>query len=161
MELIEAEVTAAGGATVRTAGENVQVAAPGDLAAARTAILVAANDIVRELEKDYPVFTHMTPSYGSYKGCITVKGIITVTSTAEVTPCPYIDFSLGNLRETPLKEVLARGMRNPWLGLHRPDCLIGEDPKFIRIHTEKTKGVTHLPLPWGQGFSDNDSLLDD
>jgi len=118
-------------------------------------------DIVRELEKDYPVFTHMTPSYGSYKGCITVKGIITVTSTAEVTPCPYIDFSLGNLRETPLKEVLARGMRNPWLGPHRPDCLIGEDPKFIRIHTEKTKGVTHLPLPWGQGFSDNDSLLDD
>ncbi len=103
----------------------------------------------------------MTPSYGSYKGCITVKGIITVTSTAEVTPCPYIDFSLGNLRETPLKEVLARGMRNPWLGPHRPDCLIGEDPKFIRIHTEKTKGVTHLPLPWGQGFSDNDSLLDD
>lgn len=118
-------------------------------------------DIVRELEKEYPVFTHMTPSYGSYKGCITVKGIITVTSAAEVTPCPYIDFSLGNLRETPLKEILARGMRNPWLGPHRPDCLIGEDPKFIKIHTEKTKGVTHLPLPWGRGFSDNDSLLED
>ena len=118
-------------------------------------------DIVRELEKDYPVFTHMTPSYGSFKGCITVKGIITVTSTAEVTPCPYIDFSLGNLRETPLKEILARGMRNPWLGPHRPDCLIGEDSKFIKIHTEKTKGVTHLPLPWGQGFSDHNSLLED
>jgi MoaA/NifB/PqqE/SkfB family radical SAM enzyme len=118
-------------------------------------------DIVRELEKDYPVFTHMTPSYGSFKGCITVKGIITVTSTGEVTPCPYIDFSLGNLRQTPLKEILARGMRNPWLGPHRPDCLIGEDPKFIRIHTEKTRGVTHLPLPWGQGFSDDDSLHHD
>ncbi len=48
MELIEAEVTAAGGATVRTARENVQVAAPGDLAAARAAVLGAANDIVRE-----------------------------------------------------------------------------------------------------------------
>jgi MoaA/NifB/PqqE/SkfB family radical SAM enzyme len=116
-------------------------------------------DIVREMEKEYSVFTHMTPSYGSFKGCITVKGIITVTSTAEVTPCPYIDFSLGNLRETSLKEVLARGMRNPWLGPHRPDCLIGEDPKFIKIHTEKTAGAVHLPLPWGQGFSDNDSLL--
>lgn len=115
-------------------------------------------DIVRELEKQYSVFTHMTPSYGSFKGCITVKGIITVTSTFEVTPCPYIDFSLGNLRETPLKEVLARGMRNPWLGPYRPDCLIGEDPKFIKIHMEKTKGVPFLPVPWGQGFSDDDSL---
>lgn len=117
-------------------------------------------DIVRELEKDYNVFTHMTPSYGSFKGCITVKGIITITSTAEVTPCPYIDFSLGNLRETSLKEILARGMRNPWLGPHRPDCIIGEDPKFIRIHTEKTHGAKFLPLPWGQGFSDQDSLFD-
>jgi MoaA/NifB/PqqE/SkfB family radical SAM enzyme len=115
-------------------------------------------DIVRELEKTYNVFTHMTPSYGSYKGCITVKGIITVTSAAEVTPCPYIDFSLGNLRQTSLKEILDRGMRNPWLGPHRPDCLIGEDPKFIQIHTEKTRGVALLPVPWGQGFSDADSL---
>jgi MoaA/NifB/PqqE/SkfB family radical SAM enzyme len=59
-------------------------------------------DIVRELEKTYSVFTHMTPTYGSFKGCITVKGIITVTSTNEITPCPYIDFSLGNLRENSL-----------------------------------------------------------
>ena len=117
-------------------------------------------DVLRELEKDYNVFTHMTPTYGSFKGCITVKGIITVTSTFEVTPCPYIDMSLGNLYETPLKEILARGMRNPWLGPYRPDCIIGEDPKFIKLHTEKTAGYTHLPIPWGQGFSDADSLTD-
>jgi len=89
-----------------------------------------------------------------------VKGIITVTSTFEVTPCPYIDFSLGNMRETPLKEILARGMRNPWLGPYRPDCIIGEDRKFIQLHAERTKGVTQLPVPWGQGFSDADSLSD-
>ena len=116
-------------------------------------------DTVRELEKKYKVFTHMTPSYGSFKGCITVKGIITITSTNEVTPCPYIDFSLGNLRETSLKEVLARGMRNPWLGPHRPDCLIGEDPSFIKLHQDRTKGVTHLPLPYGKGFSEDDKLF--
>lgn len=118
-------------------------------------------DLLREFEKEYKVFTHMTPSYGSFKGCITVKGIITVTSSSEVTPCPYIDFSLGNLRETPLKEIIDRGMRNPWLGPYRPDCLIGEDPKFIKIHTEKTKGATQLPLRWGVGFSDADTLSDD
>lgn len=118
-------------------------------------------DQLRELEKKYKVFTHMTPSYGSFKGCITVKGIITVTSTLEVTPCPYIDFSLGNLRETSLKEVLARGMRHPWLGPYRPDCIIGEDPQFIRIHSEKTRGATHLPLPWGKGFSETDRLTEE
>ncbi len=118
-------------------------------------------DMLRELEKKYKVFTHMTPSYGSFKGCITVKGIITVTSTMEVTPCPYIDFSLGNLRETSLKDILARGMRNPWMGPYRPDCLIGEDPEFILIHTEKTRGAELLPLPWGQGFSDDDRLADE
>ena len=115
-------------------------------------------DILRELEKSYNVFSHMTPSYGSFKGCITVKGIITITSTNEVTPCPYIDFSIGNLRETGLKEILDRSMRNAWLGPHRPDCLIGEDPKFIEMHNRKTAGATHLPLPWGEGFSDEDSL---
>ncbi len=117
-------------------------------------------DALRELEKHYNVFSHMTPSYGSFKGCITVKGIITVTSTMEVTPCPYIDMSLGNLRETSLKEILERGMRNPWLGPYRPDCIIGEDPKFIKLHTEKTIGVSQLPVPWGQGFSDQNSLTD-
>lgn len=117
-------------------------------------------DILRQLEKEYSVFTHMTPSYGSHKGCITVKGIITVTSTGEITPCPYIDFSIGNVKQMPLKDILAQGMNNPWLGPHRPDCLIGEDPKFIKIHTEKTAGATHLPLPWGEGFTENDSLID-
>ena len=99
----------------------------------------------------------MTPSYGSYKGCITVKGIITVTSTGEITPCPYIDMSFGNVMETPLKEILARGMRNPWTGPHRPDCLIGEDLEFQRIHHEATKDVVHLPLSYGDGFSDEDT----
>ncbi len=117
-------------------------------------------DYIRELEKKYNVFTHMTPSYGSYKGCITVKGIITITSTCEVTPCPYIDFSLGNLRETSLKEILERGMRNPWLGPYRPDCLIGEDLKFMQLHAAKTEGAMLLPIPWGQGFSDHDTVSD-
>ncbi len=118
-------------------------------------------DIVRQMEKTYKIFTHMTPSYGSFKGCITTKGIITVTNTMEVTPCPYIDMSIGNLRQTGLKEVLARGMRNPWMGPYRPDCIIGEDPKFISLHTKRTAGATLLPIPWGEGFSDDNTLHDE
>jgi MoaA/NifB/PqqE/SkfB family radical SAM enzyme len=115
-------------------------------------------DIVRDLERKYKVFTHMTPSYGSFKGCITTKGIITVTSTMEITPCPYIDMSIGNLRQMSLKDILARGMANPWMGPYRPDCIIGEDPQFIQLHAERTKGAKLLPVPYGRGFSDHDSL---
>jgi len=115
-------------------------------------------DVVRDLERKYKVFTHMTPSYGSFKGCITTKGIITVTSTMEITPCPYIDMSIGNLRQMPLKDILARGIANPWMGPYRPDCIIGEDPQFIQLHAEKTKGAKLLPVPYGKGFGDHDSL---
>jgi len=68
--------------------------------------------------------------------------------------------SIGNLWETSLKEILDRGMRNPWLGPHRPDCIIGEDQKFIQLHMEKTRGATFLPVPYGEGFTDNDNLID-
>lgn len=147
-------------ATDRGIGLYVSYAKPSGACSNHTEFVIDKEDAdtVRELEKKFNVFTHMTPSYGSFKGCITVKGIITITSTMEVTPCPYIDMSLGNLRETSLKEILARGMRNPWLGPYRPDCLIGEDQLFIKLHTEKTHNVSFLPVRWGDGFSDSDSL---
>jgi MoaA/NifB/PqqE/SkfB family radical SAM enzyme len=115
-------------------------------------------DYLRELEKEYDVFTHMTPSYGMHQGCITVKGIITVTSTGEIVPCPYMDMSIGNYLDSPLSEILMRGMKNKWLGPHRPDCLIGEDFEFIDFHNEKVGDRKLLPVPYGEGFSDKDIL---
>lgn len=115
-------------------------------------------DILRELEKTYNVFTHMTPSYGMFQGCITVKGIVTVTSTGEIVPCPYMDMSIGNYLQEPLKNILERGMRNKWLGPHRPDCLIGEDREFIKFHNDAVGDRKLLPVPYGEGFSDADLL---
>lgn len=115
-------------------------------------------DYLRELEKEFPVFTHMTPSYGMFQGCITVKGIITVTSTGEIVPCPYMDMSIGNYLQEPLKDILERGMGNKWLGPYRPDCLIGEDRVFIKFHNERVGDRKLLPVPYGEGFSDADLL---
>ena len=115
-------------------------------------------DVLRELEKTYNVFTHMTPSYGMFQGCITVKGIITVSSTGEIVPCPYMDMSIGNYLQEPLKNILERGMRNKWLGPHRPDCLIGEDREFIKFHNDKVGDRKLLPVPYGEGFSDADLI---
>lgn len=115
-------------------------------------------DYLRMLEKEFPVFTHMTPSYGMHQGCITVKGIITVTSTGEIVPCPYMDMSIGNYLNEPLSDILMRGMQNKWLGPHRPDCLIGEDFTFIDFHNEAVGDRKLLPVPYGEGFSDADLL---
>ena len=121
-------------------------------------ILKEDADYLRELEKEFNVFTHMTPSYGMHQGCITVKGIITVTSTGEIVPCPYMDMSIGNFLNEPLKEILMKGMRNKWLGPHRPDCLIGEDFEFIKFHNDAVGDRKLLPVPYGEGFSDEDLL---
>lgn len=123
-------------------------------------------DQVRELEKRYNITTHMTPAFmrgidgalGHYDGCITVKGINTITSTGEIVPCPYMDMSIGNCLKEPLAQILDRGMRNRWLGPHRQDCLIGEDTEFISIHNAAVKGRVLLPVPYGEGFSDNDLI---
>lgn len=121
-------------------------------------ILKEDADYLRELEKNYNVFTHMTPSYGMHQGCITVKGIITVTSTGEIVPCPYMDMSIGNYLKEPLKDILMKGMKNKWLGPHRPDCLIGEDFEFIKFHNDAVGDRKLLPVPYGEGFSDRDLL---
>jgi len=121
-------------------------------------ILKDDSDYLRELEKKYNVFTHMTPSYGMHQGCITVKGIITVSSTGEIVPCPYMDMSIGNYLKEPLKDILMKGMKNKWLGPHRPDCLIGEDFEFIKFHNDSVGDRKLLPVPYGEGFSDRDLL---
>jgi len=131
-------------------------------------------DRIRELERRYDITTHMTPSYmrdkkvgsaplGHYDGCITVKGINTVEPTGDIVPCPYMDWSIGNILHEPLAAVLDRGMRNRWLGPQRNDCLIGEDLDFIQIHNarvaeRKAQGNYDLPVPYGAGFSDADLI---
>ena len=131
-------------------------------------------DRIRELERKYDITTHMTPSYmrdktpgsaplGHYDGCITVKGINTVEPTGDIVPCPYMDWSIGNILDEPLATVLDRGMRNRWLGPQRNDCLIGEDLQFIQLHNSKVaerkaQGNYDLPVPYGAGFSDADLI---
>jgi len=60
-------------------------------------------DYMRELEKKYNVFTHMTPSYGMDIGCISVKRMVSVTKYGDVMPCPYIHTSLGNFFQGTVK----------------------------------------------------------
>ena len=58
-------------------------------------------------------------------------------------PCPWMYFSLGNFFETPLKDILAKGMR--YFGKTERKCLVSEDKEFIDKYISKTYGK-ELPV---------------
>ena len=116
-------------------------------------------DQLKQLETEYNVFTHMSPSYGQPGKCITVKGINTINHDGELIPCPYMDLSIGNVTKEPLSEILDRGMKNEWLGPYRDECIIGEHPEFIQFHNEAVSDWLEksplLPVPYAEGFGRN------
>ncbi len=115
-------------------------------------------DYVRELEKKYNVFTHLTPSYGRNLGCIAVKRMVSITKYGDIMPCPYIHISLGNFFKEPLKDIIERGMRIGWFAKHTNTCLIGEDRKFItEVETKKIAGKP-TPVPYTEVFTSKDFI---
>jgi MoaA/NifB/PqqE/SkfB family radical SAM enzyme len=115
-------------------------------------------DYLRELEKKYNVFTHLTPSYGLNLGCIAVKRMVSITKYGDVMPCPYIHVSLGNFFDEPLKDIIERGMKIKYFGKYVDTCLIAEDRKFINdFEAKKIYGKT-LPVPCSEVFTSEDFI---
>ncbi len=122
--------------------------------------LVDKNDMayMRELEKKYNVFTHLTPSYGLDLGCIAVKRMISITQYGDVLPCPYIHTSIGNFFHEPLKDIIARGMNIKFFGKHVDTCLIAESRPFIDKYVAGHIYGKTLPVPWNEVFTDEDLI---
>lgn len=115
-------------------------------------------DYLRGLEKEYNVFTHLTPSYGLDLGCIAVKRMVSITKYGDIMPCPYIHVSLGNFFEEPLKDIIERGMKIKYFGSHIDTCLIAEDREFIdEIEAKRIYGKP-APVPYTQVFHPEDYL---
>jgi len=74
--------------------------------------MINKNDLrmMEELERQYKVFTHLTPNYGLNKDryCVAGKNIFSVTSTADVLPCIYHYMSIGNIKEESFKDIYNR-----------------------------------------------------
>jgi len=124
-------------------------------------VLVTKDDMaaMRELEKKYNVFTHLTPSYGHNLGRIAVKRMISLTKYGDVMPCPYIHTSLGNFFKEPLRKIVERGMNIKYFGKHVDTCLIAEDRKFIdEYETKKISGKNNLPVPCSEVFTKEDLI---
>ena len=116
-------------------------------------------EYMRELEKKHNVCTHLTPGYSLEMGCIAVKGMISVTEYGDVLPCPYIHTSIGNIFETPLSDIIKRGMDIKYFGEHRDTCFIAEDLDFINKYVAGRIYGKPLPVPCSEVFSDEDKTL--
>jgi MoaA/NifB/PqqE/SkfB family radical SAM enzyme len=122
--------------------------------------LVTQDDMayMRELEKRYAVFTHLTPSYGLDLGCIAVKRMISITQYGDVLPCPYMHLSIGNIFNEPLKDIIARGMNIKFFGKHINTCLMAESRPFIEKYIAGHIYGKPLPVPWNEVFSKADLI---
>ncbi len=126
------------------------------------AALVNKEDMayMRELEKQYAVFTHLTPSYGMDLGCIAVKRMISITKYGDVMPCPYIHVSLGNFFQEPLHDIVKRGMNIKYFGKRVPTCLVAESLPFIKKYIVPTYDKP-LPVPHQEIFGSEDLIKGD
>lgn len=111
---------------------------------------------MKELEKQYNVFTHLTPAYGLNMGCIALKGMFSVTQYGDVLPCPYIHTSIGNVFDEPLKDIIDRGFNIKYFGEHVDTCMIAEDRDFIEKHVAQRIYGKPLPVPCEQVFTEED-----
>lgn len=115
---------------------------------------------MHELEQKYRVCTHLTPAYELDMGCIGVKGFITVTRFGDVQPCPYIHTSIGNILDTPLKDIIQRGLDIKFFGEHVDTCLIAEDMNFIKKYVEPhIYDRKDVPVPCDEIFTEEDRTL--
>lgn len=121
-------------------------------------VLVDKDDMkyMEELEKKHKVFTHLTPAYGLDMGCISVKGMFSVTQYGDVLPCPYIHISIGNVFKEPLKDIIQRGLNIKFFGERVETCLIAEDRHFIDKYIVNKVYNRPLPVPWYEVFTDKD-----
>ena len=121
--------------------------------------LVTRDDMkyVAGLADKYNVFTHLTPSYGMDLGCIAVKRMFSLTQYGDVMPCPYMQTSIGNFFEEPLKDIIDRGMNIKWFGKHMDTCLIAESRYFIDNYLVPTYGKK-LPVKWDEIYGPEDMI---
>ncbi|MFH1387622.1 MAG: radical SAM protein [bacterium] len=115
-------------------------------------------DYMRELEKKYNVFTHLTPSYGLDLGCIGVKRMISITQYGDVLPCPYIHVSLGNFFQEPLKDIVEKGLNIKHFGQYCDTCWIAEDREFIKKYVSGRIYGKPLPVPYDEVFFKEDII---
>ncbi|MGB9911610.1 MAG: radical SAM/SPASM domain-containing protein [Microgenomates group bacterium] len=65
-------------------------------------------------------------------GCPAVKEVLYITPDGEVLPCPFLHFSLGNVKKESLKKIRERGLKFKIFQKYHSQCLASENKKFLK-----------------------------
>ena len=102
---------------------------------------------IRELHLDYPPLRRdITPINGVDTGCRAVTYALYITASGEVLPCPFLHFTLGNVFDNKLSDILKKGHQISEFREYQPKCLAGEDRDFIDKYVSKTFDCKDLPI---------------
>lgn len=63
--------------------------------------------------------------------CRAGKDVMYITVDGEVTPCCFLQFSLGNIAEKSIRRMRDDLLKNKWFNGQQPKCLCGENREFF------------------------------
>jgi MoaA/NifB/PqqE/SkfB family radical SAM enzyme len=117
------------------------------------------NKILEQFEKEYDMFTHMSPSYGRDIGCIAVKRMVSMSRYGDLMPCPYQHVALGNFFEESLGDILDRSLNIKWFDpLKNMPCICGVDKGFIANVISPTYGDAEVPVRYDKILTGDDFI---
>jgi hypothetical protein len=115
--------------------------------AGRFDLMCTPDDIrhVKSMLVKYDGYDHTSIAYGRNLGCIAVKRIVELTAFGDIMPCPWMYMNVGNVFDTPLADILDKGMR--YLGHNFCSvCRLSESRQFNDQYMSKLVG-RDLPVP--------------
>lgn len=116
--------------------------------------------IFNQIRKDYKSWHDTWDFYDPKKervsGCWAMNRIF-VTPKGDVLPCPFINITVGNVKEKSLKEILEYGFSIKYFAEYSPICIAAQNKKFREKYLG---GSTSLfePIKAEDVFNDEDFL---
>jgi MoaA/NifB/PqqE/SkfB family radical SAM enzyme len=110
-----------------------------------------------QLEKEYIVFSHLTPAYGlnEERKCVASKNIFGITQHGDVLSCIYFYCSMGNVLEEPLKDIYERCIKLKPFNKHT--CVLADkSDEFIEKYLVKKIYGKKLPVHYTEVFDEGD-----
>ncbi len=85
-------------------------------------------------------------------GCPAAKEFLYINAYGDVLACPFLHFSLGNVRYSRLKDLHRKALNNRFFNYYHPKCLACEDIDFFEKYVSKTFHEDLIPIDWDRVF---------
>ena len=122
----------------------LSLAAPAGEWCGNQGILLTKEDIrhITEIENANPFVRTDFRANWKTNGCGAIKEILYMTPYGDLFPCPFLHFSIGNVKDEGLQPIRQRGCQLKHFKSYHPACLCAEDSEFINDFMPKIAACT-------------------